>query len=254
MKLRATTFTIVLFLSTLVVAVFFGTVQAATDVSGISKPSVPEFTLKLADHSYDVPERTTSTFDPYTGKTTAQTLPSCHVQNLTIDIIFRNQNFPSTINGYSTILYYDIAIKPPFTQDWYGPYDKGWFPAQTNSEYTTISFPRSDYPDEGQLDFRAQAYLGYHYSYVDYSHIQPIPQSSFACSASDWSETQTITIGESQSPTPSPTTTPTPDQTPTSTPDQENQQTQLPAITGAAIAVTAVTVGLGLLIYRIKRK
>lgn len=222
-------------------------------------PSVPEFTLKLADHSYDVLERTTSTFDPYTGKTTTQTLPAYHVQNLTIDIIFRNQNFPSTINGYSTVLYYDIAIKPHFTQDWDGPYDKGWFPAQMNSEYTTISFPLSDYPDEGQVDFRAQVYLGYHYSYVDYSHIQPIPQSSFASSASDWSDTQTITISKSQAPAPSPATTSTPDPTPEQTqlpaPIQEPQQTEpIAPIVGIPIIAVVVGAGLGLLVYFKKRK
>jgi hypothetical protein len=168
--------------------------EDSTESATIPTPSVPEFTLKLADHSYDVPESTTSTFDPYTGKTVPHTSPSYHVQNLTIDIIFRNQQYPSTIDGNQAVLYYDIAIKPHYTEDWYGPYDKGWFPAQTDSEFTTISFPRIEYPDEAKLDFRAQVYLGYHYDYVDYSHIQPFFGSSFACSASDWSETQTITI------------------------------------------------------------
>lgn len=179
----------------------------------IPKPSVPEFTLELADHSYDVPARTTSTTDPYTGKTTTYTSPAYHVQNLTIDVIFRKQYYPATINGYQTTLYYDITTKPHYTEDWYGPYDKGWFPAKTNSEYTTISFSRIDYPSEGEVDFRVQAYLGYHYNYEDYSHIQPIPQSSFSSSASDWSNTQTINLADgsvsvSTSPTPNPTPSP----------------------------------------------
>lgn len=246
MKVLAAAFIIALLLSTLAVAVNFGAAQAE---SSIPKPSVPEFTLKLADHSYDVPERTTSTTDPYTGKTTTHTSPAYHVQNLTIDIIFRNQDFPSTINGYSAVLYYDIAIKPHFIEDWYGPYDKGWFPAQTDSEFTTISFPRSEYPDEAKLDFRAQAYLGYHYNYTDYSHIQPIPQSSFASSASDWSNTQTITISKSQTPTPSPAATPSP--THYIYPDQ---YAELELIIGAVIVAAVIGAGLGLLIYLIKRK
>ena len=137
--------------------------ETPTQHTSIPEPSVPEFTLTLADHS-------------------------------TVDMIFRNQQFPATIDGNPTVLYYDIAIKPHSIEDWWGPYDKGWFPAQTDSEFTTISFPRGEFPGEARLDFRAQVYLGYHYSYVDYSHIQPFHQSSFACSASDWSETQTITI------------------------------------------------------------
>ncbi len=36
--------------------------------SSIPKPSIPEFTLKFLDNSYDVPP--TYGIDPYTGKTT----------------------------------------------------------------------------------------------------------------------------------------------------------------------------------------
>jgi hypothetical protein len=43
----------------------FGTVQASTDVSDIPKPSVPEFTLKYADNSYEAPP--TYGIDQYTG-------------------------------------------------------------------------------------------------------------------------------------------------------------------------------------------
>jgi parallel beta-helix repeat protein len=54
---------------------------------------------------------------------------------------------------------------------------------------------------------------------------------------------------------PSPPPTTTPDQTPTPTPPQEPQQTeQLEAIIGAAIVVTVLGAGLGLLVYLIKRK
>lgn len=40
-----------------------------------SKPSVPEFTVKLVDNSYDVPP--TQTTDPYTG---TKTIPGYHVK------------------------------------------------------------------------------------------------------------------------------------------------------------------------------
>lgn len=48
-------------------AMRFGTVQAS-----ISKPSVPEFTVKYVDNSYDVPP--TYGIDQYTGEKSLQTL------------------------------------------------------------------------------------------------------------------------------------------------------------------------------------
>jgi hypothetical protein len=77
------------------------------------------------------------------------------------------------------VLFYDIEIKPHFTQDWYGS-GKGWFRADTTSQYTTVSFPRCNFPSEGQVDFRAQLYSGYYYDYIDHSHIQDIPQRTFS--------------------------------------------------------------------------
>lgn len=44
------------------------------------KPSVPEFTLKYVDNSYDVPSTTTSTTDPYTGKTITTTTPGYRIE------------------------------------------------------------------------------------------------------------------------------------------------------------------------------
>jgi hypothetical protein len=39
----------------------------------IPTPSIPEFTIKYVDHSYDVPTTTTSHTTPYTGETTTVT-------------------------------------------------------------------------------------------------------------------------------------------------------------------------------------
>jgi hypothetical protein len=63
------------------------------NVAGASKPSVPEFTLKFIDTSYDVPSTTTTTTDPYTGKQTVTTHDGYHVQNGTIDVKIKNQPF-----------------------------------------------------------------------------------------------------------------------------------------------------------------
>ena len=42
-------------------------------LSSATKPSVPEFNVSLADHSYDVAPVTTSTTNPYNNKTTTTT-------------------------------------------------------------------------------------------------------------------------------------------------------------------------------------
>jgi len=61
-KLLRAYFITALLLSALTVAVLFAKVQASTEANGITKPSVPEFTLVLVDSSYDVP--TTYSTDP----------------------------------------------------------------------------------------------------------------------------------------------------------------------------------------------
>jgi hypothetical protein len=73
-------------------AMRFGTVQAATDVSGIPKPSVPEFTLRYIDLSYDVPP--TYGIDQFTGKNVI-TQEGYHVDNQSIAFKIKNHPFTS---------------------------------------------------------------------------------------------------------------------------------------------------------------
>lgn len=58
--------------------------------SSITKPSVPEFTVKLVDSSYDVP--TTYSIDPYTGQNV--THAGSHVESRTLDVKIKNQPLP----------------------------------------------------------------------------------------------------------------------------------------------------------------
>jgi hypothetical protein len=253
-------------------ALRFGTVQASTDVSGIPKPPVPEFTLKVVEHPYDVPP--TYSTDPYTGKS-IMTQPGYHVENKSIEVTVKNQPFSpyNDVNGNSIGLYYNITVKGHYENTWdycfNNPY-RGLLNA-SNSDNTIISMPigghasvpLGGYPLEGvdvgdQVDFRVQAQIGY-YNKSYTGMFAPVPGGDFyyvfTGETSDWSNIQTITIGESQTPTPSPATTPTPDQTPTPTPSQEPQQTeQIEPIVGAAIVVAVIIAVLGLLIYLIKRK
>jgi hypothetical protein len=242
-----------------------------TDVNGIPKPSVPEFTVKLVAHPYDVPSTTTTTIDEYTGKEIVTTTPGYHVENKSIEITIKNQPFtPYTdADGNEINIYYNVRVKGHFGQDWtelyspysdsvrggyYGSYSKS--PVQSSSEYTVLSLS-ADYPDGAQVDYQVNAHAGYYTDYWPYVGVGGFIWL-FNGEFSGWSNTQTITIGESQTPTPSPTTTPTqtpsPVIMPTPTPYQESQQIEQEILIGAAIAAAVIGAGLGLLIYLIKRK
>jgi hypothetical protein len=178
----------------------------------ISKPSIPEFTVQLVDHSYDIPSTTTTTIDPYTNKTTITTIPSQHVKSITIDLTIKNQDFPTIINGNTSNIYYNIRTKAHYGTDWQyyssfpqyttAPtsgqatfaYGKLNLPTQSNSEYTLISLP-SSYQEGDEIDFEVQAILGYQYAYWDNYHgLIPIHEETLYFQTSDWSPVQTFTM------------------------------------------------------------
>lgn len=229
-------------------AVRFGAVQASTGASDIPKPSVPEFTLQYVDYSYDVPPKTTTTTDPYTNETTTTTIPGYHVENKTIQAAIKNN---------IGVSYYNFRYKGHYEKEWrYYPFDPNSslpyflsdsysvpYKASTSS-YTVAALPSyffKDVPEGGEVDVQVQALFG-DFRAVPYGHVLPLPAPTydfyFEGTTSDWSNTQTITVGESQTPTPY----------------QEPQQTEQEMIIGAAIAVAVISAGLGLLIYLIKRK
>ena len=212
-----------------------GTVQAYTDVSEISKPSVPEFTLRYVDLSYDVPS--TYGVDEFTGKTVI-TQEGYHVDNQSIAFRIKNQPFTSynDSSGNINALYYNFRFKGHFTEEWqYYPFsdsgagtrrysamfyvliDSSPKLAASDSEYTEIFlglpllFLAGSPPDGGQVDFQVQALIGH----IDY---EGDGYYSYTGQRSDWSNTQTITISGSQTSTPSPATTPTPAPTVTPSP------------------------------------
>jgi len=85
------------------------------------KPSVPEFTLKYVDHSYDVPP--TYGIDPYTGKKVV-TKEGHHVENKSIEVTIKNQPLSpnNEANGFFTHLYYNFRYKGHYANDWiYSP-------------------------------------------------------------------------------------------------------------------------------------
>jgi hypothetical protein len=168
-------------------------------------PSVPEFTIKYVDHSYDVPTTTMSHTDPYTGKVTTETHEGYHVKNFTIDITIKNQVFPSSIDGNALGMRYFIQTKGHFEDDW----QESHVDTQSTSGYTKVALPANSYPANGTLDFRIKAWLGYYYPGIS-NGLASVPAWFLYPSPSDWSSTQSITIPEnnnsptSQNPTPTP--------------------------------------------------
>lgn len=192
-------------------------------------PSVPEFTLKVVEHPYDIAP--TTTIDPYTGKTTI-TNYGYHVENKSVEIAIKNQPFNSfnDINGNSIGLYYNVTVKGHFETNWIYYFNNSYrgLLNASDSDYTVISIPFGYHPtvplggyplegvNSGQLDLRVQAQIGY-YNKEYTGMFAPVPGGDFyflfTGETSDWSNTQTITIPDgsiSTSTSPNPTSNPTP--------------------------------------------
>ena len=234
-----------------------GLVMAGSvSAQSVTKPSVPEFTVELVDNSYDIP--ITYYTDPYTGETI--TNEGGHVENKSIEVWIKNQPFTpyDDAEGHEVNLYYNVRVKGHFEEDWSLPItfsgsDSADRIPQSSSEYTVLSLANY-YPSGAQVDYQVEAFLGHFYTdYYPEGHVFAWPVRVFQVDEiSGWSSTQTIVIGEIHTQTPSPE--PTVPTSPTQMPDEEPQQLEQELILGVAVTVTAITVGLGLLLYLIKRK
>ena len=193
----------------------------------ISKPSVPEFTLKIVARPYDVSP--TATIDPYTGQNIV-THGDYHAENKSIDVTIKNQ--PSDT-------YYQIQFKGHYNNDWQlystsnmiTPIQLTQYIAQSNSDYTVVSVPLNsdqalnsngkhvgsitNFPEGGQVDFQVRALVG---SPTVYQAGLMGDMVRFDGVTGDWSNIQTITIPEGSTSTSSPNPTPTSTQNPTPTP------------------------------------
>jgi hypothetical protein len=237
-------------------------------------PSVPEFSLKLEDHSYDVAP--TYTTDPNTGIVNAT--GGYHVEKRFIDVIIKNPtpySFYAVVNESVVKLYYSIRVKG-YSQDWtYATNSSNLAPSTT--EYTTVKFGiGSVNPDPGgwsiwlgdittgsQLDFQVQGVNGFYTnSTEETSPCWRLPDYNIfnETGRSAWSDTQTITIPDgstSQPATSTPTGTPS-TQTTTAPTSTANFITSLadgftPVILTVSIVVITLAVSIGALIYREKR-
>jgi hypothetical protein len=180
---------------------------------------IPEFTIQLSDHSYDVPSTTTSTTDPYTGNITVTTQPSYHVENKTIDFTIPNQPHASGFvpHFYGVNLYYDIRTKGHFANDWEELYvfdvDRNSLPVAPNASFTYVSIPRSN-SSYGEVDFQIRAINGT--IKATFPGIDS-PFGYWRYEASGWSSIHTVNMSDGAivitpyvNPTFAPTVTPSP--------------------------------------------
>jgi hypothetical protein len=178
-------------------------VLAATS---ITKPAVPEFTIQIVSHPYDVP--TTHSIDPYTGEEITQ--PGYHAENKSIEIKITNQPFtPYTVmdadsgTNITTTLCYNVLVKGHFAENWSTIYSlSDGLPTQSSGEYTVLSLP-INYPSGGQVDFKVSAMAGYVHRPID-SSAPWWPSWQFTGEESE-STTQTLTIPAESTATPEPT-------------------------------------------------
>jgi hypothetical protein len=171
------------------------------DTSYLPKPSTPEFTITLADHSYEVAPTVTSTINPYNNKTTTTTIDGYHVKNVTIDLTIKNQPYPATIEGNTSYMTYFVRTKGHFVQDYVENYQTEPDAIQTSgSDYTVISFPAAGYNAGDEIDFQVKAVLSYNCTYTR-GCFPPITESRLVPAAvGNWSQTQTFKIPETLDP------------------------------------------------------
>jgi hypothetical protein len=259
------------------------TVKPVTAQS-IPKPSVPEFVVILADHSYEVPATTpTYTIDPFTGeqKQVSSGYASYHVENKSIEFTIKNQPFTpyNDSDGHYIGLYYNFRYKghygtswwyDPFTPDGkssktYGGWDMTYLIPYTpsNSDYTIVSMPLDGL--YGEVDFQVQAQIGYIQAEGNAfaARVWGI-HYNFTGQSSEWSTTQTISLTNSSvsnSPnpsqsTPNQTTVLTPTLTPTA-PDTNSDSTDsitLPLSTLAALIIGVVLLAVALSVLALRRR
>ena len=198
-------------------------------VQSIPIPSIPEFTLKLVDNSYDVPPipptPPTYTTDPYSGKQIilipgSSEIPGYHIEDKTIELWVKSQQYSYSNDSTTFHFYFDVRTKGHFGENWTEKYPLVYLPTmrfninfngapapylisnpiQSNSDYTILSF-NGNYAVGDQVDFQVKAMIGHesqYYAGQNYGgniiyHDYFSPAVAFDTDSS-WSNTQTITL------------------------------------------------------------
>jgi hypothetical protein len=238
--------------ATLMLILIIATTSLITVKSALAQtqPSVPEFTLKVFDYSYDVP--TTSSIDAYTGKLVTQ--QGYHVQKMDLVMAIKNQPLVYQFNSEQSIyapprferFYYNINLKGHYTKDWNEFYIHDELPSANASSSETLltighltgsGLTLDSGSSEiaiamgGQEDFQVEALIGYIAKNLTEG---PLGSLYFVGETSGWSPTQTLTISNIASilESPFPTSTLKPILTPSSpTPSPSPSPSSSPALT-----------------------
>jgi hypothetical protein len=224
----------------------FACVSTVQAESSMTKLSIPEFTVTYADVSYDVPASTS--IDPFTGKTIEN--PVYHVENRTVQFVINGETITFS-NGH---LYYIIRMKGSFSDDWS---NVSRIRADSNSSVMTILFSSSGtqgelyyrdnsfyLPPAGQADFQVQAQV-WGEVMAEKTLTNPFGGSiDTLFAASDWSNTQTITIGANSVEGPDPTEV-SPDET--SVPNQPLDAQSAVTESGLGWAEISLFIALGII-------
>jgi hypothetical protein len=228
-------------------------------VYAVSKPSVPQFSVKFIDKSYDVPP--TQTKDHYTGKTTTQ--PGYIVQEGKIEVTINNLPSTSykTSNGYECKLYYRVQYTGHFEENWipfsimyYGTAGDyiAHFVESSSGKHTVVSQSFNDFntpPSGAQLDFRVQALYAY-YDPSTINHMSFVHEALLVEETSgDYSSIQTITMNYGSSSSTKPSQTANSSNTPTT---DLNNPPQLNLII-VVVSVCVITVLLAVIVYQYRQ-
>lgn len=241
-KLLALTLIALLASSTLIIIV-------ADTVTASSLP-VPQFTVRYIDDSYDV--NTPLSIDPFTGESIPAT--SYHVDHSYIQVSFENNKLPAIPADSHSEYYYNIRYKGQYTNNWIEPRSASDEYYRT-SYFKTVNFSLGDIsssagtqlPAGTKIDFQVQLmYGGIGMNFSDAWGFGPL---YFAGETSEWSNTQTVTLGNassSHSSNPTQTTTQNPTTNPTNSETQQNPlfefDWQMVVIAGLAVVVVLLVV------------
>ena len=245
--------TIFIFISSLLVI-------NSANAQSILKPSVPQFHLKVTEHSETLPP--VYEIDQFTGKNVT-IFEGAYYEWRTLDFTVENQQPPTPNN-----LYFNIRYKGEYSSNWTYLYHGDTYARAQTGQTSIISFLISGQAVHGDLyhlpipagakvDFQVEAMIG--------GIFRKSPEFAsgyeFRGETSGWSNTQTITIPavSVSTSTPSPTSSSNPTIAPTSTPTTTNltgNSISVPLNTLIVVVATflAIIVALSLLLFRKHRK
>jgi hypothetical protein len=243
---------------------------------------VPEFSVKFVDRSYVEPQVNSTSTDPFTGKPVTTSTGGYFVERKTVDIIIKNQNYPSfeLANGTLCQLYLAVQTKGHFTVGTSNPAE-GYCLKRvlaSNSSETVVTLEISPYadavptykdvyiPDGAMEDFQVNAVVGYYYQERS-GHFFPAYYTEFqTVQESGLSDIQTLTYSAAEVsaspnltdrpvfPTSTPhSPTPTPIPTVPSTPPGVTYDFQQPTNLILILAVAVLGVAVASLLVYVRR-